>query len=328
MFIYMFILLKKEDKQMTNSTNSATSKLTAKIPFTAIFFAVMTILCTIIRFLQYSAVIREDNGFFETEGGFLNKAYYIFFAIFVAGVLMLTFVAKKGKRSITGSKSGKELPPAVCIIGAVLFAVCGFFLALEGIAAFQNQAVAVLKVTVLLATFGFTFTGFIIFVHKRIAHVTALAFLLISSFYICAAAIEFMQRVYTTNLSSRLIVLSVNILLSVFFLSCGRLTARSETKSTPFTATICGYSVVLLIFSDAIARMLYYYSVDEMTQNRLLTTTGNGFELPNLLYVIQGIAVLWLIYALSAKREKNKEIEKETETENTDGVDGDGASAV
>jgi len=295
----------------------------SKFPLTAAFFALALIVCTVVRYLQYYSVIKPDNGFFIYDGGFLVHAYYLLFAVFAAGLVGLAIVDGRAKRGILKNKpasvsGGRKLSEIQSVTGAVLSAVCGFFLALELVDALGKNSSLISLIAMSLAALGFTFVAYVIFTKRSLVPVTAIAFLFIAAYFVFEAAAEFMQRIYTVNLSARLIVLSVNLLLSLFFLTVGRITVRSEGRFTAILATIFGYSLVLLALSDAASRLLYYsycHQDDRAVADALLTN-NNGFTLPQPLFIAQAIMVLWFVFALSSKkREKKYEHEKVDENE-------------
>jgi hypothetical protein len=279
---------------------------TTKFPITVIFFIISLIVCTVIRYLQYSAVILSENGFFAHDGGFLNRAYHTGFAGAAVIMLITILIDKKRKCSIRRCKAGgitiiNELHPAQAVIGAVLTAACGFLLAIDAVASIAQSAPIMLTITLILAALGYTFIAFIIITDRRISPITAIGFLFIAACCVCTAALEFMARTFIANLSARLVILSVNVLLALFFLNCGRIVVRNETRLTAITAALFGYSAVLLIISDSIARVLYYYSVDAFSQNNLINS-DNGFGLPSAVFIIQAAVVLWFIFTFSMKR--------------------------
>jgi len=276
-----------------------------KIPLVALLFAISLIVCTVIRYSQYASVIWPDDGFFKFNGGFLNNAYYIFFAIAVVGFFVLAYFDKKVERGIIREKStGLMLSPVSSFLGAFITAVCGFLLAYDAINAYLGKAPFIQYFTLAIAAIGYTFIGYSVFTHRKIVPFTALAFLFVSACYICIAAMLFMQRIYILNLSAMLIMLAVYLLMAVFFLSCGRIVVRSETRYTTVFCTVCGYSAVLLLISDSVARTLYYFTCGSETQDILnINAQTNGFELPTPLLILQGIAVLWFLFALSYKNQ-------------------------
>ncbi|MCL1789114.1 MAG: hypothetical protein FWG33_02020 [Oscillospiraceae bacterium] len=304
----------------------------SKFPLVALFFGIAFIVCTIIRYLQYASVIRIDNGFFEHNGGFSNNAYYLFFAIFAAGAVLLAFADKKAGRGVlSGGLSEKPLrykfSTQTAVIGIILFTFCGGFIFLNTVMVFtagNNETSIPMKIAMCAAVLGFTYAGYTIVTQKEITPPIAIPFLFIAAYNIGMAVGEFMQRIYTVHLSARLVELSVSVLLAVFFLSCGRIIVRSEARFTSVLATVAGYSVILLILSDGLSRIFFYYGTSIETQ-KFLTNSNNGFLLPSPLFFTQGIAVLWLIFALSARQinlnnKEDEEIEK-SENENTDDSD-------
>jgi hypothetical protein len=332
----MYIFIKKEDRLMTKS------KSKSKFPVIVLFFVLALIGCTFIRYLQYSTVILPETGFFAHDGGFLNSAYYVvvggFSVIFILTAL-LDMKAKRGIRSgyrkITLTKEEKkelkknkdeksklftssnpqlkrELSSVSSVIGAVLVAATGFFLAIDAIDAVQgvfDASVPFMKaVTMTFAALGYTFVAYVILTHRKIVPSTAIAFLFIASCYVSAAALEFMERTYIANLSARLIVLSVNLMLAVFFLNSGRITVHSENRVSALYTTLFGYLAAVLILSDSVARMVYYYTVSDEVQAVLtFPNNDNGFEVPDILFMLQALAVLWLIYAFSSKKKSKFE---------------------
>ena len=289
-----------------------------KIPLITPFFAIALTACTIARYLQYTTVVEIESGFFAFDGGMLNHIYYIFFAIAAAGFIALSLIDKKAGRGIQSNirkaKKGektvraiRKTPPPLstvyAIIGAGISAFCGFLLATQAVTDFQKGVHFIPLAAVILAALGFTFAGYVIFTHKKITPIASLAFLVIAANYICSGSIIFMQRVYTKSMSAVLIELSVLLLLSVFFLACGRIAVQSETRFTASIAAVCGYSLVLLAISDAVSRILYYYSIDASTQHALLRHNDNGFTVPTPLFIAQAVMVLWLIFALSARNQ-------------------------
>jgi len=318
----MYIFLKKEDKHMIKSKS--------KFPITVIFFALGLFGCTFARFLQYSEVILPESGFFEHDGGFLNHIYYIVFGVSAALILASTLIDMKLKRGIRIGKRLVEktvrlretpvkpekakkaqkaaniriLPTVGAIIGAVITGACGYLLMINAFYAVQGTIQSgdpsiLQSATLCMAALGYTFTAYSVFAAKKIVPAISLAFLFIAACYVSMAALEFMARTYIANLSGHLILLSTNLLLAMFFLNCGRIIVQTATKFTAVCATVFGYSAVILALSESIARFWYYYSADGSHKAVL---DYYGFELPSVLFMVQAAGVLWVIYALSAKR--------------------------
>ncbi|MCL1904176.1 MAG: hypothetical protein FWF94_07150 [Oscillospiraceae bacterium] len=293
-----------------------------KFPLVTLFFIIALITSTIIRFLQYETVIRIDNGFFEYGMGFINNAYYIFFAIFAGGAAILTFVDRKRKCGIL-SRRGLKTPSSykfsslTAVLGIIIFTVCGGLVFLNTFAVLSykdGDITVIMKIIMCLTVLCYTYIGYAVVAKRAIKPLFAIALLVIAGHCVGVAVEEFTQRVYTIHLTARLIELSSNILLALFFLSCGRIIARSETRFTTLFATVTGYSAVLLIFSDGLSRLFYYYGSNPEMQNALVVG-DNGFFLPLPLFFAQGFAVLWLLLALSDRKysidneEENEEIE-------------------
>jgi hypothetical protein len=303
---------------MRKKTSSMTNK--SKFPITAIFFVLALVGCTFVRYLQYSTVILPENGFFDYDGGFLNNSYYIFFGS-AAGVFLLSAIIdakrKCGIRSGVRRRSKSDRKLAVNInirrlstpcstIGAILLSACGFLSAIDAIEIVQSfsrgNAPLMQMAATIAAALGYTVIAYVIFMNKKFLPITALCFLFIAACHVSVAALEFMQRTYIANLSSRLIILSANLLLALFFLCCGRIIVGSETRLTALSTTIFGYSLVVMILSDALSRLWYYYTTDGEMQRYLIAQPNNGFELPGILFIAQAVTVLWLMFALSAKK--------------------------
>ena len=290
---------------MTNSNSKSPKFL--QVPLTVPFFAAMLIVCTIVRYFQYTAVIDPQSGFFEHDGGFLTHLYYILFVVVVAGLAVLSFIDAKSKRGILPKVSaGLTLSAVPAVIGAGLCAFCGFLLAGEAINAFGARLHIVQSAALTIAALGFTFIGYVVFTHRKARPISAIGFLFIAACYVCKASVLFMERIYTVNLSAQLIVLMVYLLLAVFFLSCGRLIVQSETRFTATVATVSGYTLVLLSFSESLSRIVYYFQSDSAVQ-RALVRGDNAFELPSVIFVAQGVAVAWFIYALTMKARPQSE---------------------
>jgi hypothetical protein len=300
-------------------------------------------------------VINPHNGFFAHDGGFMNSAYYAGIGITAAVLLILTFVdirrgcgilsnvekapKKSAKREVadvlaeimtdvaTGAKKvlpqrawTSEMPMPVALFGGILLGFCGFSLALR----FSHEASSGTALPLALlgaAALGYTFTAYAIIAYRKFVPIIAIAFLFIAGFSASEAAFEFMKRSYTANLSSRLILLSASLLIAVFLLSAGRIIVRSETRFTAYSATVSGYLGASLILSDFAARLIYHGSADAELQS-LLADRGavSGFELPDPMFITQGLVILWVIFALSVKA-KAKEVETSEEVENIENIE-------
>ncbi|MCL2036223.1 MAG: hypothetical protein FWG83_02400 [Oscillospiraceae bacterium] len=304
------------------------------ISVTSIFFFVAAIACTVVRYLQYSSVIKTEDGFFAYDGGFLNEAYYFFVA--GAAVLFLFTAlldAKLGRGIRSQYKPAPKKPKnkqkkasktsetlflpeetrpgvvirvfsAVAIIGAIVFAAAGFFSGLAVAAVFEDVFSGGLPVFNLIlpivAALSYTFVAYTVLVRRKLPPVTAIAMLLIAASCAGVAATEFMERTYILNLSARLVFLVTFLFLAVFFLSCGRIIVKSESRGTAVFATVSGFMSALLIISDGVARLIHYYSINGEIQHDLMRH-NNGFELPTLQFFLQGGGVLWLLFALSSR---------------------------
>jgi hypothetical protein len=322
---------------MTNKTNK--SGFALKLPWTAIFFLPALIGFTLIRYFQYEQVINPQNGFFVHDGGFLNHAYYAVFAVAAVIFLVLNIFDKRAKRGILGGKPAKaEFSLPFALIGGITALFCGGALILEFYniaAAGETAQIGIIPVALTaIAALGATFAGYSFIAHRKLIPFVALAFLFMSANYAGVAALEFMARSYTANISARLVILSVSLLMAVFLLSAGRIIVRSETKFTIYTATLSGYLVAALILSDFTARLLYYFTATDELQVRLTDyAQTSGFEIPSPVFVAQGILVLWLLVALTIRgnqSEENNETDKLGEllkTEETSGETADGTDS-
>ncbi|MCL2633408.1 MAG: hypothetical protein FWD34_02715 [Oscillospiraceae bacterium] len=270
---------------------------------TAVSFAILLPLCFIIRYLQYSTVIKPENGFFILDGGFLSMAYYVAFAV---SMVLFAVLAIFDRKTNCGATRGgvKRLTSGSASFGGIILAATGFLYAYEGVILFLsgNLFQTALLVGVALCYIGI---GVVIFSKKRLLPWCAMLFILLAGFHVFSAGSEFMTRIYIANLSARLIILIIHLGLAAFFLSCGRAFLRAQTKRSPIFMLIYGYSACLLVFSDGLARVAYAFTADVSVRDVLLNpNVENGFLKPELYFFIQGLAVLWLIYALSAKKTK------------------------
>ncbi|MCL1881847.1 MAG: hypothetical protein FWF76_06685 [Oscillospiraceae bacterium] len=204
-------------------------------------------------------------------------------------------------------KPRTELPIAFVVVGTVLAGVCGIGIALQFVTLLSEGNAGLLRLALLgLSSVGMTFVGFSLVTKRKIVPAVALALLFLAGFSVSTAAIEFMARTYTANISSRLIILSANLLFAVFFLSVGRIIVKSETRFTAIVATLSGYLVTLIALSDFIARAAYYLTTNEET--RLILSNGlneNGFELQSPVFIAQAFLVLWFLHSLSVSVKKN-----------------------
>jgi hypothetical protein len=335
---------------------------------TAVAFVLILIALTVLRFLQYRDVIDPKSGFFAHDGGWLTAAYYAGVAVAAVVLLALAIVdirrgsgilsnvekspKKNAKQEITDVLSEimtdavvgvkKVLPQRawnsrislpVAIIGTILTGFCGFGLAMR-FAAASGNATALQLALLAMAALGFTYAAYSFLAYRRLVPTVALAFLFIAGFSAAESAFEFMQRSYTSNISARLILLSVNLLFAVFMLSAGRVIVRSETRFTSYSATISGYLAAGVIMSDFAARLLFYFTAESELQETILDFAAiSGFELPNPQFIVQGLLVLWVMYALSARAKhmntEVKAIEESTEeSPQSGGSDSDSAAAV
>ena len=282
--------LQKEDKRMTNNKKA---KVGSKFPLTAVLFIVALIAGTVIRYSQYVAVFNHSNGFFDHDGGFLNHVYYVFFAIFAGLFLLLYFVDKRARRGILpgGGKKpvrknvGFELSIFFAVLGAALFASCGVLLAIDISALLQSDAMIAATIAKAVGALGYVYAGYAFVVYKRLVPSVAIGLLFVAAYNVVEAVIEFMQRIYTLHLSAQLIQLSIGVLLAVFFLASGKIFVKSESRFTAFLAAFAGFAATVLIVTEAVAQVVYY-----------------GVERMSLEQFLQWPAVLFLIYALSAKK--------------------------
>ncbi|MDR0222515.1 MAG: hypothetical protein LBI38_03125 [Oscillospiraceae bacterium] len=276
----------------------------SNIPKTAALFIIALPVLTAARYLQYSTVVNPENGFFELNGGFLNIAYYVFL---VASVIMAAVFAFWDMKTKRGLRKGKITRISVksSVVGGMIMAAAGFLFAYEAAALFLGGGGALVFSAFLLAAAGFTLTGFALFSYGRLFPLTGFAFLLLTLFYTFRAADEFMARINVTSISARLIILLVNLTSALFFLSCGKIFMRAQTKFTPIFTAVCGYTASLLIFSDGAARLAHLAITDRETAGFLISAE-NGFNKPEPSFFFQGAAVLWLIFTLSVKTRRRK----------------------
>jgi hypothetical protein len=361
--LVIYIYMKERRQVMTNS-NTIPSK--GGIPLTAILFLPITVALTMIRYLQYLHAITPQNGFFVYESGFLTltNAYYIAFAAAALLMLIVALLDRRANKGILNGSAGKlkddvakevgvilpevalllpsqgATPPQkplrlwntrlslpCTIFGAVLFSFCGFSLFLELSRTLgTSDSNWLYPLLLVFAGLGYIFVSFSTISCKKLYGPAALGFLFIAGLCSYLATIEFIERSYTSNISAKLIVLSANLLLTVFFLSCGRIIVRSETRFTSLSATLCGYMTVALIISDFTARLLYFFTADDALRTTLVNFAEiNGFELPNPMLVAQAFIALWLLYVLSAK---GVQIETIEEVINDDGEEVIGVDTV
>ncbi|MDR0198054.1 MAG: hypothetical protein LBI36_07560 [Oscillospiraceae bacterium] len=274
------------------------------LPRTAVFFAFALPFLIVVRYLQYSTVISPVNGFFEPNGGFLNVAYYVFFAVFVVAAAVLAALDKKSGRGV-GKVIIARMGGACSDIGGMLTAFTCFLFAYETGRLFVGEGGFFAVFMFFLATAGYALTAFAIFKYRRLLPVTGFSLLLLTVFYVLGAAVEFMARINITSISARLVILLANVALALFFLSCGRIFMRLGTKLTPVLTAVYGYSAAMLIFSDGAARLVHIAALDKGAYG-FLVSGESGFSVPNTVFFSQGAVVLWLIFALSVRNRKRK----------------------
>jgi len=284
-----------------------------KFPWVAAFFPVALIALTLIRFFQYTNVINPQTGFFEHDGGFLNHAYYAGLAVMAVGLLVLNLLDKRAARGILGGKPANPnfgLPFA--LVGALPAMLCAGSLFPFSFSAGEAQQLETIPlILTILAALGFSFAGYSFIAHRKLLPLVALAFLFMAAYFAGESALEFMERSYTANLTTRLVILSVSLLMAIFLLSAGRIVVKSETKFTIYTATLSGYLLIALIISDFTARLLYYFTAEETLQDTLTTYAAtSGFELPSPMFIAQGILVGWLLFALTIRGNQSEENEE------------------
>ncbi|MCL1866989.1 MAG: hypothetical protein FWF82_06235 [Oscillospiraceae bacterium] len=323
---------------MTNQSN----KQKSKFPLVIIIFLISLTALTIVRYMQYDSAIIPESGFFMHEKGLLNNLYYILFGISAALMTVFTLIDMKSKRGIRskfdknkkikkddieaiegeawkkslgfGFENSdyvlklKEYSAAFSIIGGILLAACAFLISFDAIDAVERitpKNISIMEmVTLIAALFGFMFVSFTIFTKRKIVPITAISFLFIAACCVSRAASRFMEITYISNLSVNLVSLSANLLFSLFFLNCGRITVQSETRFTALSATIFGYGAVAMVLSDSISRIIYYNSCDSTTRN-LLSAPDNGFSMPpSPLMIVMAFTVFWLLLALSSRNKK------------------------
>jgi len=259
-----------------------------KIP---LIFALTFVVCTVTRYLQYSAVVNVENGFFMNNGGFLNDAYYVFIAISAALFLLFSIISENPK--IT------RLYAPDAAFGGVIAVSCGILYAYAAIE--PNPFNPLL----LVGAIGFVYVGVSVFIKKRLMPSAAPAFLILAVFYTIKAAAKFMAVIYIRNLSAELIVMLGDLFAAVFFLAAGKAFIRAFTKPAAVLTKLCGYTSALLVFSEGFARYIYYYT-SESDIRRAVLAADNGFTFSETAFLTQGAVILWLIYVLTVKKRKTK----------------------
>jgi hypothetical protein len=297
-------------------------------------FAAATVLMLLFAIIDK----RGKRGILSNSGKSLKEDIKTDLTVLLPEVALLDKDAGEGKNrrdsqddtTIPSRAWKKHVPLTVGLGGALFTSFLGGGLLLRFWHAFMEGDTGWLRLFLFAAAgLGYTFVAYSVVAHRKLIPAAALAMLFIAGFSASEAAFEFMQRAYTANISSRLILLSVNLLYAVFLLSCGRIIVRSETRFTAYCATLSGYMGLGLIFSDFVARLVYYHTADSAVQETLtFYTAANGFELPGPEFIAQGFVVLWLIYVLSARHKgtnteveeigENKEESVSESTENTE----------
>ncbi|MCL1831541.1 MAG: hypothetical protein FWG45_01365 [Oscillospiraceae bacterium] len=221
-----------------------------------------------------------------------------------------------------------QLNVVAALFGAIFCGYCGaataFWVYME------HTELNALRIALgIAAALGFLYTAFSVIAYRKLVPTTALALLFVAAHCACESAAEFMERAYTANMTTRLVLLGANLLLAVFLLSAGRIVVRSETRFTALCTTVAGYLAAGVIFSEGMAVFSHQNGLTDETR-LLWQESTNGLELPTILFLMRGAVVIWLLYTLSAgarNKDSDEKIQEDIAKDSQSVADNDNGDA-
>ena len=279
-----------------------------KRTFLIIFSAVACVASVIARYAQFNAAIDFDTGFFYYDAVFLKYLYYIILGASIAGVFFLAVTEKKRKTRFFTKKMGHFDETDVALCG-IMFLLAAFSVLYTAYVAGFGSVGAAGIMTGLLGAAAYGFSGAVLLIRKRVLPAVGLSFLGLSVYYVIRLIHFFLENYIILHMSEYLIRLVTTTLLALFYLSAGRMLLRAENRTTRFKACVFGFSAAILILSETVAKLIYWFGSPSIARQ---TLSSSKFLLPNTQTAAEAIALI--TFLLCAARYRPERVKNGGET--------------
>lgn len=260
---------------------------------TFIFFIITSVACVAVRYMQLVSAIDFETGFYYNHAGFLGGLLYIIFAAGFVGIVAFSFIDKRKKHQFFVKKMSL-IDETETVIISFMFILMGVVLIFGFVSIFGGRPAAIEVINGLIGITGFLAVGLLLYIRKRITALSGYLLLLPCIYYTVRAISVFMEHLVITRMSEYLIILLSDILLVFFFLGLGRIFSRNEGRFTRVRTAVCGFSAAALIFSETIAKIIYWLTSSGAMRD-YLSADGTKFIMPDMQTSAEGIIVITLL---------------------------------
>jgi len=280
--------------------------------FLITFFIVAVAAAIIVRYLQFIAeVIDFNTGFFHHYAGYWRYLHYVVLGAGLAGFIALAIIEKKRKTRFFTKKLSHFDESDLAFCGIMLL-LAGFAVVYTAIGRGLSNHNSTEMLMVFLGTAAYALAGSILLFRKKTYPVIGLAFLALSGYYVARLIILFLNNYIILNMSEHLVRLIITIMMSLFFLSAGRMFMRAETKRTRIKVCIFGFFAITAAVSEMAAKLIFLLGAPRVTRDSL-NSAVTEFIPPDMLWAAETIAVLTFLFCMT--RYKHERVKSEGEAE-------------
>lgn len=271
-------------------------------------FTIIACACAIIaRYMQLiRGAINFDTGFFDYTSGFLRHIHYIVLALAFGGLIAIAVVEKKKRTTFFTKRLGHldQSDTFMCGIMMLLAAFALFFTAFQGRAEVETS-------DAVIAVFGsgaYTAAGLILLIKKRALPSVGICFLFLAMYYVIDLVRTFLGNYVLLNMSEHLVRLIFTTFLALFFVTAGRMFLRAESKSTRVKTCIFGFFSAIVVISEILSKMLFWFGSPVVARTELQTTS---FVPPDMQFSAEAIVLLTLLICFARRKSERVKSDKE-----------------
>ncbi len=269
---------------------------------TLLVFIPITILCTVVRYVQLATVIDFNTGFYDTSSGFLSSLLYILLGLGFVLLVLAALFDRKSKSEFYIKKLGQVSEPDVKILGLMFLiaAAAGIYTIFTGGLKLPQMLALVISVI------AYALIGWVLFMKRRISAVSGYLMLLLGISNTIKLVMIFMDNLVITRMSEHLILLLTYVLMALFYFAYGRVFSRNDGRFGRAKAEVLGYSALGLIFCETVSKIIFWLTSSD-TMREYLASEGTVFIKPDMLAAAEGIVIFTLLYVLFKHPEGSKD---------------------
>lgn len=272
------------------------------------FFIPITVICTVIRYLQLVSGIDYNTGFYYNHIGILGSLFYIVLGAGGLGLIIFS-VWDKNSRNNFYVKRISKIDENETLIIAVMFLITGAVSVYTLVMQVINNENGVNIIISLIGAAGFLSEGLLLCRKKRVTHSAGYLLLILAVYFAAQVITGFMEHLVITRMSEYLVLLMIGICLVFFFLSLGRVFSRNEGNGARLRTSVFGFSACAMIFSETASKLVFWITSSDTMRNYLMSD-GVKFVMPDMVVVAEGILVFALLFVMLKTPFKKNDDEK------------------